>query len=376
MKRIIILGTVLFLSQSSIAQLDYSDAANKNDTVFSLEEGLYLNWYNHNFFKNNEYFLNTVSGYTLFGMQHIPSLVYKPHKLVNIQVGAFLQKDFGTEGFKHAAPYYQIAISNNGYALSFGNINANVNHQLYDPLYAYERLMTNHLEEGFSLKVDKEKIYSETWINWEKQQYAFANYNEAFYVGHNSKIKLFQNSNFSLNLPLQGIISHSGGQLDTTDKATVSIANAALGLEGKWHLSEEKHNLQTISANANILFYKDFAGNSGLPFTHGQAYYANLNLSGFNGFAAHLSYFLGEQYIAPKGDVLFQSTSSKPTDPGFVSKERSMLSLGLKYKKSVADCCQLSVNAQPFYDVTSRRLDYYYGLQMTLQPNILLWKKK
>jgi hypothetical protein len=376
MRKLILLGALLSNAVMSKAQLTYSDASNKNDSIFLLEEGLYLNWYNHNFFKNNEYFLNTASGYTLFGTQHIPTLIYKPHRLVNIQVGAFLQKDFGTEGFREAKPYFLVSLSNNGYSLSFGNINASINHRLYDPILAYERLMTNHIEEGFSLKVDKEKIYSETWINWEKQQYPFANYNEAFYVGHNTKVNLLQHKNFGLNVPIQGVISHSGGQLDTTTNATVSIANAAIGLEGVLNLSEEKNKLQSISANANLLFYKDLDANSGLPYNDGKAYYANINFSGFNGFSAHLSYFTGNEYIAAKGDILYQATSSKPTDPGFVSKVRTMAALGLSYNKSLADICNLSVKAQPFYDITNARVDYFYGLQLTLQPNILLWKKK
>ncbi len=368
-------GLLTLIALDAKAQLSYRIEQNNNENVWSQKNGLYLNWYNNNFFKNNEYFLNTASGYTLFGMQHIPSLLYKPRKHLFVQGGIYLKKDFGTEGFAKVAPYYLISLQKNGYSLSFGNINANVNHRMYDPLFANERLMTHHLEEGLSLKVNRKKIYSETWINWEKQQYNYSNFNEQFTVGHNSDIKLFENKKITVAVPVQALAIHSGGQLDTTNNPTSTIINTSVGLSADFKFNRSKKSINSIGFNANYLLYKDLSENSGLPYSNGDAIYANVNIKMFRYFCANIGYWQSNHFIAPKGDILYQSISSKPTDPNFVAPKRQMLQLGLAYEKRVAEYCNLSVRALPFYDFTNSRLDYFYSLNLTIQPNVRLFKK-
>ncbi len=377
MKKIILSSLFLSLSTGLLqAQLSYQNEQNRNNRIWKADNGLYLNWYNNNFFKNNEYFLNTASGYTLFGTQHIPTLLYKANKHLLLQGGVYLKKDFGTEGMAKVAPFYLVSLQKNGYSLSFGNIHANINHRMYDPLFANERLMTHHLEEGFSLKVNRRKIYSETWINWEKQQYYFSDFNEQFTVGHNTDVKLYDNRKFSIGVPIQALAIHSGGQLDTTDNPTSTIINASLGINAAIKLNKSKKSINRIGFNANYLIYKDLAENSGLPYTNGSAIFANLNVSIFHHFHAAISYWKSDRFIAPKGDILYQSISSNPKNLNYLEPQREMVQLGLAYEKKVAKLVNLSVRLQPFYDLTNSRLDYSYSLLLTLQPNIRLLKKQ
>lgn len=379
MKRYV-LRIFLFISPVAFApdaeaQFWYEPERNRNEAIWKEDNGLYLNWYNNNFFRNNEYFLSTASGYTLFGMQHIPSLSYKFNEHILVQGGAYLKKDFGTDGFIDVAPYYLVSLQNNGYSLSFGNISANVNHRMYDPLFANERLMTHHLEEGFSLKVDRKSIYSETWIDWEEQQYAFSDFDEQFTVGHSSDIKLFDHKKFSFSIPVQALAIHNGGQLDTTANPTTTIINLAAGLNSELKWDKNRNGINTLGMNVNYLIYRDLAANSGLAYSEGSAVYANLNVKMFRHFLATVGYWHSDQFIAPKGDILYQSISAKPTDPDHVEPQRRMLQLGLAYEKNVAEYCNLSLRAMPFYDFGNSRLDYWYGLNLTLQPNVRLLKK-
>lgn len=375
MKKIILGSLMLSLSTGLLhAQLSYKNEQNENTRIWEEANGLYLNWYNNNFFKNNEYFLNTASGYTLFGTQHIPSLLYKANKHLFVQGGVYLKKDFGTEGMAKVAPYYLVGLQKNGYSLSFGNIHANINHRMYDPLYANERLMTHHLEEGFSLKVNRRKIYSETWINWEKQQYYFSDFNEQFTVGHNTDVKLYESRRFSLGIPVQALAIHSGGQLDTTSNPTSTIVNVSLGINTALKFNRSKRSVNGIGFNANYLIYKDLSANAGLPYTNGTAVYANLNVKMFRHFHAAISYWKSDRFIAPKGDILYQSISSNPNKLNYAEPNRELLQLGLAYEKRVAKMVDLSVRLQPFYDFTNSRLDYSYSLLLTLQPNIRLLK--
>ena len=377
MKKIILSSLFLSLSTGLLhAQLSYSNEQNRNSRIWKEDNGLYLNWYNNNFFKNNEYFLNTASGYTLFGTQHIPTLIYKANKHLFLQGGVYLKKDFGADGIAKVAPFYLVGLQKNGYSLSFGNINAHVNHKMYDPLFANERLMTHHLEEGFSLKVNRRKIYSETWINWEKQQYYFSDFNEQFTIGHNTDVKLYDNRKFSIGIPVQALALHSGGQLDTTSNPTSTIVNASLGIKAAYRFNRSKNSINWVGFNANYLIYKDLAENSGLPYNSGSAVYANLNVKMFRYFHAAISYWKSDQFIAPKGDILYQSISSNPKNLNYLEPERELLQLGLAYEKRLAKMVNLSVRLQPFYDLTNSRLDYSYSLLLTLQPNVRLLKKQ
>ena len=376
MKKVILSSLMLSLSTGLLhAQVSYQNEKNNTATIWSEENGLYLNWYNNNFFKNNEYFLNTASGYPLFGTQHIPSLLYKPNKHLFVQGGVYLKKDFGTEGFAKVAPYYLVSLHKNGYSLSFGNINANINHRMYDPIFANERLMTHQLEEGLSLKVNRRKIYSETWINWEKQQYYFSDFNEQFTIGHHTDLKLYEQRKFSIGLPVQALAIHSGGQLDTTSNPTSTIVNVSVGIKADLKINRSKRSINRIGFNANYLLYKDLSANSGLAYSEGNALYANLNVKMFRHFHAALSYWKSDRFIAPKGDILYQSISSNPKNLNYLEQNRELIQLGLAYEKRVAKAVNLSVRLQPFYDFSNSRLDYSYSLFLTLQPNVRLLKQ-
>lgn len=366
--------TVLVCLRAS-AQMDWhADQAQSYDED-SLDQGLYLNWYSQGYFKNNEYFLPTASGYTLFGHQHIPSLIYRPNKFVHLQAGIYLQKDFGNVGFARIAPYYLLQLQKNGYSLAFGNIAGHVHHRMYDPLYAYERMINHHLEEGLSMKVEKGNIYSETWIDWQRMQYPHADYNERFVVGHHTDLKIYDNESWSFSVPLQALATHSGGQLDTTSLPTSTIVNASLGLRFDALQNDAGKDVSNLYFNLNYMLFRDLAKNAGLPYTKGNALYANLGLRYRNDFGAHLGYWRGEQFIAPQGDILFSALSVNPNNPALSVARREMIILGLSYEKRIADFCGISLRVQPFYDLSFERIDYYWMLSLNVQPNIKLWSK-
>ncbi|RQO30956.1 hypothetical protein DBR32_09615 [Taibaiella sp. KBW10] len=334
------------------------------------KDALYFSLYSNNFFKNNEYFLNSVSGYTLFGTQNVMALTYKPNKILSLQGGVYLKKDFGTEGLAKVAPYYNLSLSKNGYSLSFGNYGGHINHRMLDPMFGYERLMTNYLENGIQLKVNKRSIYSELWIDWEKQQYYNVNYNERFTIGNNTRLRIFHEGGTSLSIPVQVLASHNGGQLDTTNSPTVTLFNAAVGLDITQKISSR--TIKSIGLNAYYLYYKDLAGNSDLAYKNGSGMYANLNVQFQKGFYATAGYWQGKQFIAPKGGVLFQSLSYNPGNPDLLTPDRKMVMLGLAYQKKIMPQMTIDVRLEPFYDIGNKRLDYSYALFLTYQPHFLL----
>jgi len=80
------------------------------------------------FFKDNEYFNDIVQGYTLFGTQLNPQLVYYPTKDLRLEGGVFLWKDFGTPTLRQVRPTFRATWTHGSSQFIFGNIKANLNH--------------------------------------------------------------------------------------------------------------------------------------------------------------------------------------------------------------------------------------------------------
>lgn len=369
---------LLLLAGSLTAQAQISNKPEQLDMhkLRQLDDGLYFSVYSNNFFKNNEYFLPTLSGYTLFGTQNTFALTYKPNKHVSLQGGVYLKKDFGTEGLVKVAPWYQLDIHRNGYSLTFGNLSGNISHGMIDPMYGYERLMTDYLEHGIQLKANKKYIYTDLWVDWQKQQYYGVNYNERFTFGNHTRIKLSgQDRSHRFSIPVQLLASHNGGQWDTTSAPTVTLFNAALGLD--WvHKLKSGNIVKGIGANAYYLYYKDLANNSTMPYHNGSGIYANANVRFKGGFYSTLSYWQGKQFISPTGGVLFQSQSFNPNKQELPARERKLITLGLAYQRKVMKEVNLDVRLEPFYDLNYQKVNYNYSLLLTYQPHFLLKQGK
>ena len=80
------------------------------------------------FFKDNEYFNDIVQGYTLFGTQLNPQLVYYPTKDLRLEAGVFLWKDFGNPQLKQVRPTYRVTWTKGNQQFIFGNIQPHLNH--------------------------------------------------------------------------------------------------------------------------------------------------------------------------------------------------------------------------------------------------------
>src|SRR5690606_37428096 len=136
------------LSQQLRAQLDNHAFENSRKIGEGERNNMYLEFDMLGFVKNNEYFNDIVDGYTLFGYQFSPRIVFYPEDNVRIDAGVFLRKDFGREEYYSFVPTFSIKIKQNNWKIIFGNLEGNLNHQLIEPLYDFERALDDPLETG------------------------------------------------------------------------------------------------------------------------------------------------------------------------------------------------------------------------------------
>ena len=124
------------------------------------------------FFKDNEYFNKIVDGYTLFGTQLNPQLVYYPAKNLRLEAGVFLWKDFGNPQLQQVRPTYRATWTKDKHQFILGNIRAHLNHNYIEPLLNFERVMLNPLEEGLQYRYLGNRLFLDFWVDWQRHRQA------------------------------------------------------------------------------------------------------------------------------------------------------------------------------------------------------------
>ncbi len=322
------------------------------------------------FFKDNEYFNKIVDGYTLFGTQLNPQLVYYPTNNLRIEGGVFLWKDFGNPQLKQVRPTYRATWTKGNQQFIFGNIRSNLNHNYIEPLFNFERVMLNPLEEGLQYRYLSNKLFLDVWVDWQRQQYRYSNYQEEIAGGLSSSYSLTRpESAIQVALPFQFTAIHHGGQIDTLDKPLQTLFNEALGVEARMMLGNRHRALRF---NGYVLGFQDHSPTEGqLPFKYGQGLYLNTTLE--TRYAdVMLSYWRGSRFIAPLGGDLYQSASRTVSNPDFLDRERRILLVRLLRDFRISDAAALTVRVEPLYDFNAKLLDFSFGVYLNFRQEWLL----
>lgn len=354
-----------------IAQINNQLLETSIEVNDSLQKQVLLNIESNSFFKNNEYFGKISTGYTLFGSRLNTQIAYLPNPYVRLQAGVLLQKDFGNDTALQSIPLFSCKIMKNGYSALIGTLEGQFSHRLIEPLYNYERFITHPVENGIQLKIDRYKIWSETWINWEVMQYAGDTRQEQFTVGHSSDITLFKNERVSFSLPLQGMVTHKGGQIDIDTTALRSIANAAIGISFSWRPGGDGF-VKKVSTDNYFCFFTDLSPSKRLNFSQGQGTYLNATLQSKYDVSFSTGYWNGNDYLASRGGYLFQSEASPYGVPGYIQNNRSLIFLRLLYQHRVFDAVNIDVRFEPYYDIGSALFEYNYSVYFSYKSNFTL----
>jgi hypothetical protein len=181
------------------------------------EKEAFLKIQNLNYLKNNEYYGYMADGYTQFGIQLNPQLGYQLSKNLSIEAGMFLSKDFGNKDFNNVDPTFSLRYHKKDFKMIFGNLNGSLNHRLIEPLYNFERVMTNRLEGGLQFMLNKPYYDFDVWADWQNMIYKGSNGAEKVWGGLSSHPLKLKRNQLEFKIPFQVTILHSGGQIDTSN---------------------------------------------------------------------------------------------------------------------------------------------------------------
>jgi len=337
---------------------------------------VHFNFYNFNYVRDYEYSNQFHDGYTLYGTQLQPELVYYAHPNLAIVAGAYIRKDFGDNGVHDSKPLFALKYHKKDLSLIFGSIEGGIHHGYIEQLWDFERQITDPIQYGTQLIIEKEKWKLDAWIAWQKQIYTPSPVKEQIIGGLTAERTLWQSNGWKLSLPFQFLVYHKGGQIDTLKSVPLlTMGNGATGL--KLH-KEIGGNVQEIFTDNYLVGYKDFSPTKIQAFQGGYGLWFNAGANTKWGSLV-ASYWKGNNFQTIKGMPLYESVSGTLYDAGHKESNRSILLLRYAYQHELLPHLYLDVRVEPHVDLgTSRteQLQFQGSFFLTYKQDFKLFKIK
>ncbi|WP_145859927.1 hypothetical protein [Pedobacter suwonensis] len=371
------LTLISFLLSSYIASAQFNQSAfeNRIRPDSSLVNEVHFNFYNLNYVRNYEYTNDFHDGYTLYGTQLQPQLVYYAHPNLAITAGAFIRKDFGRNGISDAKPLFSVKYHKRNLTLIFGSLEGNIQHRYIEPLYDFERILTTPIEYGTQLLVERKKFTLDAWIAWQKMIYKGDPTKEEIIGGLSTESFLIKNDDWKLSIPAQFLAFHQGGQIDVLKEIPITtMFNGATGI--KLH-KDINGNIKQVYTDNYIAVYKDFSPDKRRAYQGGFGLWLNAGVESKWGSLV-ASYWKGNNFISIKGMPLYESVSDNLYSPGLKQSSRNIVSLRYAYQKELIPHLYLDVRFEPHIDLdhTDKQLQFNHSFFLTYKQDFKLFKAK
>ena len=107
---------------------------------------------NLSYFRNAEYLSRVDKGSTYIGFQAMPYLQYSFNEKAQIYGGFNLRYDFGNPAIQSIEPYFKFTYDDVlHHNIVFGSLNGTLQHKMIEPLYDYEKAITDRFEQGLQI---------------------------------------------------------------------------------------------------------------------------------------------------------------------------------------------------------------------------------
>ena len=363
----ILLASVSF----SISTAQYGNRIYIIDTEISAtdSQNLFLRFRNATFINNKEFFNPYQPGYTLIGYYARPILEYHPGPNTRIRAGAHLLKYSGIGKFTNFIPVFSFEHSfYPGLNMIFGSLYGSLNHGMIEPLFTFERVFTHHHESGLQFLIDRGFFRADLWIDWETFIFTGDPFQEEFTVGLSSCIILSgRQSRLQVELPLQLLAVHKGGQIDISGKGVQNLINYAAGINADLQID---HNFfRTAGFRGWLAFFRDFSSNSRFPYQDGWGIYPNLYVDS-EWFELGAGYWRGNRFIAPRGEPVFQSISQ--VDPELTADLRELLTSKIIFNRKLLRGINMGIRFEVYYDPVLNDFDHTGGLHIIIDERYFL----
>lgn len=358
---------------------------------------------NLSFFRDNEYAGSVMDGYSLPGLWIQPKAVYYPLENIKLEAGVHLLRYWGVSKYPnmayrdiavwkgdqyqhgfHALPFFraQIALSKQ-VNIVLGDIYGGANHQLIEPLYSQELNLTDDPEAGLQLLYNAKPVDLDVWVNWQSFIFRQDVHQEAFIVGLSTRFKLnAPDAQFHFYVPVQGVIQHRGGEIDTIYTHSVqTLMNGAAGIGAVWHTG---HSLfKDVNVELDATGYYQQAGRL-WPFDQGAGFYARASADIYD-FRVKTSYFTGHNFISMLGLPFYGTVSTK--QEGVTYRNPQLVYFGVEYSRCFGKGYALGIDLDIYQRLAGRATDpekgdyregsstsFSFGISFRVHPSFLIKK--
>jgi hypothetical protein len=323
------------------------------------------------FFKNNEYFNTLNEGATLIGFQAEPTVVYHPGPTTRLEAGGRFLKYFGRDGIYRIEPVFRFQYQPVSYFQTIlGTLYGGSNHGLIEPLYRWEKDFTDPTENGVQFLFKTKRLKADVWLDWEKFILPKDSFQEELTVGTTFGWYLLPaDRKFNIEIPIQALVSHHGGQITSINKPLQTILNYASGFNALLH--PETGKIKEINFEFWYMGYTDMSPQKLQAFRRGYAIYPRTGIDICN-FTAQAGYFHGDMFISPKGETLFHSALI-PYD-GEKRPIRDLATFKLSYRKQIQKGISLAAYVETYTDFEVPQTDYCYGLHLLINRTFFIAK--
>ncbi|UII21243.1 hypothetical protein [Fulvivirga ligni] len=367
---LIILNTSLAQAQLNNKSFQYDHSLQESDSNV-----LALSINSLGFAKNNEYFNDIADGYTLFGYQLNPNLSYQAGKFIRIEAGIYLQKDFGNDDYSEVAPTFSFRYNKNAFSLILGTLDGSVSHRLIEPLYDFENTLNRRLENGFQIKVDKESLFLDTWVDWQNMIYKGDSSQEQITGGMSVKWSPINKGNVKLTIPYQMVIYHQGGQIDANPEPLQTKGNFSSGLELTFPISEQGF-VSEFKMQNYFVYSNNFSGDEDTALKAGSGIYLNASIQTRLNLNIMASYWRGSDFTCIQGGQLYSSQSSSYKNYDVVEPIRELLILRFMHQLKITDGVFFNTRVEPFFDFKNGTFEYAYGFYINYTGDFFLLRNR
>ena len=347
------------------------------------------------FFQNNEFSSKLQKGYTLPGAWLQPKLTFAPLPQVQLEVGAHLMFYDGAGKYPnyayhdiarwkghqyqhgvHALPYFRAQADFKRLTLVLGDIYGAQSHELILPLYNPEQNLSADPEMGLQLLWDRPHLHMDTWLNWQSYIFNLDSHQEAFTVGVNTTLKWSkEDKKICWETPLQILIQHRGGELDTTRAGVQTVANASIGVRMTYRPTTQKV-LNSLRTEVNALGSYQQHGTL-WPFDMGFALHVAAKAVLCKRLGLELGYVgAPKQYANLFGSPFFGTLSTK--HPGITLDGIHTLYASASYTYTFARDYHIGAQVD-LYNInspSSHATPFGVGVYFRVDPSFVLCKKK
>ena len=347
------------------------------------------------FFQNNEFSSKIQKGYTLPGGWLQPKLTFAPNRKVQVEAGAHLMFYDGANRYPnyayhdivkwkgnqhthgvHALPYLRVQADFKRLTLVLGDIYGAQNHGLILPLYNPEQNLSADPEMGFQLINDRKHNHLDMWINWQSYIFNLDTHQEAFTVGINNTLRWNKDSakRIQWETPIQIILQHRGGEIDTTATGVQTLVNASLGARMIYRPIKSK--LNSLKAEANVLGSWQQHGTL-WPFDTGIAVHTAVSLTMLKNLNIEVGYVgAPRQFANLFGSPFFGTISIRHAGMTFKGLHTAYANIGYAYTLAPGYSLAAQLQAYSFHTKQTEGTPFGFGIYLRVDPSFVLTRKK